>query len=244
MSETQVALRFPRASPRLCAPMVGGMGLWCSELPTSTSVNRFLARLAFARAGRLSPAWGSPRFLPACLPPCALRPGCPGRRPPDRFSALRVQRRISHPLGSVPPSASFRVFQRAAPPSTSPPVSAPGSARVAPLIPFGLSQPATDAFRPRGLSPPRRFSPPMARGLVASHSRSWGSSGFIRVSSPRGRVFHRNPHRCHTLQSFPHPFSRTDIPAGRCLRAVSGCVPGATRARRLQGLAPNERPLS
>jgi hypothetical protein len=44
MSETQVALRFPRAFPRLCAPLVGGMGLWCSELPTSTYVNRFLAR--------------------------------------------------------------------------------------------------------------------------------------------------------------------------------------------------------
>jgi hypothetical protein len=39
-------------------------------------------------------------------------------------------------------------------------------------------------FRPRGFSPPRRFPPPEACGLVASRYRSWGSSRF-RGSSPR-----------------------------------------------------------
>jgi hypothetical protein len=91
MSETQVALRFPRASPRSITSRVGGLGLWYSELPTSTSVGRFLARGPSPRAGRLSPAWGSPRFSPACLPPCVRRPGLPGRRPPDLIDASRVQ---------------------------------------------------------------------------------------------------------------------------------------------------------
>jgi len=189
MSETQVTLRFPRAFSRLCAPQVGGMNALVFGAFNIHFRQQVPGSLAFTRAGRLSPAWGSPRFLPACLPPCVRRPSCPGPRPPDLIGALRVGRRISHPLGSVPPSASFRVFQRAAPPSTSPPVSTPRSKQVAPPVPFGKSQPATRSFRPRGLAPPRRFSPPMARGLVASHCRSWGSPGFNRVSPPRKARF-------------------------------------------------------
>lgn len=62
MSRTQVALRFPRAFPRLFTSTVGGMGLWCSELPTSTSIGRFLAR-------RPSPG-------PVGSPPRGVHRGC------------------------------------------------------------------------------------------------------------------------------------------------------------------------
>ena len=50
------------------------------------------------------------------------------------------------------------------------------------------------------------------------------------------------PLRCHTLQSFPHPYSRIHVTADRCPPAVAGCVlfPGPAR---LQGVAPYERPL-
>lgn len=108
---------------------------------------------------------------------------------------------------------------------------------------FGASQPATRSFRPRGFSPPRRLSPPAARRLVASCCRPWGSSGFSRMLHQR-RLAHVIvlPLRCHTLQSFPHPYSRICVPADRCPLAVAGCVlfPGPAR---LQGVAPYERPL-
>jgi len=38
------------------------------------------------------------------------------------------------------------------------------------------------SFRPRGFSPPRRLSPRLVCGLVASRYRSWGSSRLARVS--------------------------------------------------------------
>lgn len=160
--------------------------------------------------------------MPAVVRSPSRLPGAATARP---SGALRVRRRLSHPLGSVPPSASFKVFQRTAPPSTSPPVSTPGAMQVALRLAFGRSLPATRTFRPRGLSPPRRLSPPTARGLVASHCRSWGSSGF-HLTPPSQWWTERLPRRCRTLQSLPHPHSRTCISASRCPPAVSSCVLG------------------
>jgi len=40
------------------------------------------------------------------------------------------------------------------------------------------------SFRPRGFSPPRRLSPRLGRGLVASRYRSWGSACLARASFP------------------------------------------------------------
>lgn len=61
--------------------------------------------------------------------------------------------------------------------------------------------------------------------------------------TPTRCVLSQLPHRCHTLQSLPHPYSRVCVSADRCPPAVQGCVPGATGSPRLQGLAPYERPL-
>ena len=147
----------------------------------------------------------------------------PSRLPGPTFArpsgTLRVRRRISHLLGSVPPSASFRVFQRTAPLSTSQPVSTPGEVQVAPPFTFGKSLPATRSFRPRGLSPPRRLSPPTARGLVASHSRSWGSSGFNLVPH------HRNgaPHAVSPPMPYPSELSPPAKPYLHFCRPLPSC---------------------
>jgi hypothetical protein len=118
-----------------------------------------------------------------------------------------------------------------APPSTSPPVSTPGfrgrfapPAREMPRSPEPSTQgsPALRAFRPRGLAPPRRFAPPAAHGLVASHCRPWGSSGFRARHLP---VTTTLPLRCHALQSFSTCEAVSPSPGTLCPPVVPGLRP-------------------
>jgi hypothetical protein len=83
---------------------------------------------------------------------------------------------------------------------------------------------AVHTFRPRGFSPPRRFAPPEARGLVASRCRPWGSPGFRRRAWP-ARVA-SPPVPCPPELSplaKPLPRHRGPLPSCRCrLHPVSG----------------------
>lgn len=82
---------------------------------------------------------------------------------------------------------------------------------------------AGHSFRPRGFSPPRRFAPPEARGLVASRCQPWGSPGFrrrawhARVASP--------PVRCPPEPSpLAKPYPRHRGPSALlALQAASRC---------------------
>lgn len=80
----------------------------------------------------------------------------------------------------------------------------------------------THAFRPRGFSPPRRFAPPAARGLVASHCRPWGSSGFRALPSADGPAA-SPPMPCPS--ELVHLQSRIPVTKDRCPPAVPGLRP-------------------
>jgi len=90
--------------------------------------------------------------------------------------------------------------------------------------------PTTRSFRPRGLSPPRRVPPPAACGLVASHYRPWGSSGFRRRRS--SLMIHRGfPADALPFRAFP---TTTAVPASLQAVALSplrAAFLAATRAR-------------
>lgn len=58
-----------------------------------------------------------------------------------------------------------------------------------------------DMFRPRGFSPPRRLSPPLARERVAAHSRSW----VHRVSALERQRYRRHHHASSPMRHPPEP---------------------------------------
>jgi len=81
----------------------------------------------------------------------------------------------------------------------------------------GPSVPPRNALRPCGFSPLRRIDPRTTRENIASRSRSWGSSCFMRMSGghlPRqSRHEHRNSHDAfRTLRRIPLVDSRTASP--------------------------------
>jgi len=115
---------------------------------------------------------------------------------------------------------------------------------------FGSGVPSPDVlFRPRGLSPPRRFSPHRGCGFVAPRYRPWGSSRFRRFvpalapsRSPEHRrgVNHHSRDAGSTLRRVPLVSSCT-----ASLRPFPSCrwpFPSRGRAR-LQGVAPLTSPL-
>jgi len=117
------------------------------------------------------------------------------------------------------------------PPSTSPSVSTPGfrgrlkSLARGPLRssePSASGSPALRAFRPRGLSPPRRFAPPTTRRLVASCCRSWGSPGFHASRLPTASC--ASPPAPYPPELI-HLQSRILVTEDRYLLAVAGLRP-------------------
>ena len=220
------------------------MWLWYSELPTSTSFDRFLARGPSPGPVGSPPRRGSPRLSPACLSSCVHRPGCPGQRSLDHLARCAFE----------DASRTCSVRYHRAPPS--------GFSKEPPLYRHHSRCPLPAKFRLPLPSPSAsRCQRPARSVLVVSHHldgflhrqlvgllHPTADLGVHRVSTSCLTIamarLTRYPRRCHTLQSFPHPQSRTCISADRCPHAVSSCVPGATRARRLQGFAPCERPLS
>jgi hypothetical protein len=93
------------------------------------------------------------------------------------------------------------------------------------LAAFGRTMPASCVFRPRGFSPPRRLPPPAARGLVASHCRPWGSSGFRRGHALLRATGASPPMPCPPEPSppvQPYPRHREPLPSCRC-RLRSRC---------------------
>lgn len=219
------------------------MWLWYSELPTSTAVDRFLARGPSPGPVGSPLRRGSPRLSPACLPSRVHRPGCPGRRSLDHLARCAFEdasRTCSVRYHRAPPSGF----------SKDPPLYRHHSRCPLPAkLGFPLSSPSAS-----------RCQRPARSVLVGSHHldgflhrqlvgllHPTADLGVHRVSTSRRTIamarLTRYPRRCHTLQSLPHPQSRTCISTGRCPHVVPSCVPGATRALRLQGLAPCERPL-
>jgi len=101
------------------------------------------------------------------------------------------------------------------------------------------------SFRPRGFSPPRRFSPRLGCGLVASRYRSWGSSRLARASflvsrrtsPPDHQSPGRLPHDERPFGAFPSsaagPCHHGLFPSC-CHRAVLAVLPpeGASHAHR------------
>jgi len=71
-------------------------------------------------------------------------------------------------------------------------------------------------FRPRGLSPPRRFPPRAGHGPVASRFRPWGSPRFPASRIPRcpkaTLAYGRCPRDALTLRRIPLDLSRTASP--------------------------------
>lgn len=181
---------------------------------------------------------------PACLSSCVHRPGCPGQRSLDHLARCAFE----------DASRTCSVRYHRAPPS--------GFSKDPPLYRHHSRCPLPEKLRLPLTSPSAsRCQRPARSVLVVSHHldgflhrqlvgllHPTADLGVHRVSTSCHTIAMAcptwSPLRCHTLQSLPHPQSRTCISADRCPLVVSSCVPGATRARRLQGLAPCERPLS
>ena len=108
------------------------------------------------------------------------------------------------------------------------------------LAAFGRTMPPSCMFRPRGFSPPRRFPPPETRGLVASHCRPWGSSGFRAAPAVQACVG-ASPPMPHPPEPSPpvQPYPRHREPLPSCRFQVAFPVPPGPV--RLQGLAPYEQ---
>lgn len=156
---------------------------------------------------------------PAYLSSCVHRPGCPDQRSLDHLARCAFEdasRTCSVRYHRAPPSGFskdpplYRHHSRCPLPAKFRlPLSSPSAGRCQ----------ATRSFRPRGLSPPRRLSPPTARGLVASHSRPWGSSGFNLVPH------HRNgaPHAVSPPMPYPSELSPPAKPYLHLCRPLPSC---------------------
>ena len=88
------------------------------------------------------------------------------------------------------------------------------------LVAFGRTMPPSCMFRPRGFSPPRRLPPPEDAWACCIPLPILRFIGFPRRAR-RASVLPGLPRRCQTLQSLPHPYSRTRVTASRCPRVVS-----------------------
>jgi hypothetical protein len=154
---------------------------------------------------------------------CRPRGPCVGPKPHPwstrPFDVLRVRRRISPPLGwcyRAPPSGFSKDRPSIDMTGRCPLPAACGLPRP---LPSARRCHASCSFRPRGFSPPRRLPPPAARGLVASHCRPWGSSGFrldARCAGARGA----SPPMPHPPEPSPpvqpYPRLREPLPSCRC----------------------------
>jgi len=93
---------------------------------------------------------------------------------------------------------------------------------------FACRVPLGRTFRPRGFSPPRRFTPHISSGCIATRYRPWGSLRFRapQTTDREGRVlyfggFERLPRNAVIpLDEFPSPAAAPHH-CGRCLLVVS-----------------------
>jgi len=111
--------------------------------------------------------------------------------------------------------------------------------------PSASGYPALRTFRPRGLSPPRRFAPPAVRGLVASHYRPWGSPGFCAPPSADWRK--RFPSDATPSRAYPpaQPLLRHRRPFPSCRFGIAPShreVPSTSRSCSARAsVAPSHR---
>jgi len=231
MSRTQVALRFQRAFPRFATSVGGGVGALGFEVPSTVSSDRFLTRLAFVRCRPdVAPCVRvHPELQPVCL---SSRGRVVGPEPPVVItrSIRRAARSKAH-LAAARPGATERLLQgfpKTAPPST---------------WPTGVHSRRQDRVASGLLPSAGRCHRPACSVLVVSHHldgflhrrpvgllHPTADPGVHRVSAPRPPCKRASglPRRCHTLQSLPHPYSRTRVTASRCPLVVSRLRPGAT----------------
>jgi len=224
MSRTQVALRFQRAFPRFATSVGGGVGALGFEVPSTVSSDRFLTRLAFVRCRPdVAPCVRvHPELQPVCL---SSRGRVVGPEPPVVItrSIRRAARSKAH-LAAARPGATERLLQgfpKTAPPST---------------WPTGVHSRRQDRVASGLLPSAGRCHRPACSVLVVSHHldgflhrrlvgllHPTADPGVHRVSAPRPPCKRASglPRRCHTLQSLPHPYSRTRVTASRCPLVVS-----------------------
>jgi len=177
-----------------------------------------------SRASRSAPSDVAASLVRRALPPpsrCEVlrRPACPGaRRRRNGSHRLRHPLRVRVALPSPGPlrardhpSWGFAPLQRLA-----------SGGSVSP----GFASPGT--FRPRGLSPPRRLSPPLSSRAHDARCRSWGLR-FAGSFERRGRDVLPRP-RCPVphgaFQSRPLRKMRSDAPRGSL--HLSLARPGST----------------
>jgi hypothetical protein len=175
---------------------------------------------------------------------CRPRGPCVGPKPHPWVhpSIRRAARSKAHLAAArlVLPSASFRVTKDRPSIDMTGRCPLPAACGLPRPLPSARRCHAPCSFRPRGFSPPRRLPPPAARGLVASHCRPWGSSGFrldARCAGARGGF----PADAMPSRAFP---TRTAVPASPravALVPLQVAIPGPPGPARLQGLAPYEQ---
>lgn len=114
---------------------------------------------------------------------------------------------------------------------------------------LALVMPHERSFRPRALAAPRRFAPHVDRRLVASCSRSWGSSRF-QLPAPRSRLVSRGSRpsdRADFRRRRPKPWHITAFPV---MPLPSEVLPSMSAVPHLRGhsllavLPPTLAPLS